>query len=121
MFAIGCTMGLQATAKGVEAKEYLNWLLRRGFQTGQGYLFSRPVPIAEAVHFVLANLGRRRSFYLEPGGDLASSLNFPSSMLEPPTLAVDALTPLLSRRRPAWRQEPAWVRTPGPVCPPHRR
>ncbi|MFA5515179.1 MAG: EAL domain-containing protein [Desulfuromonadales bacterium] len=46
--AIAHSLGLHAVAEGVETQEQLDFLLRSGCETCQGYLFSKPVP-AEAM------------------------------------------------------------------------
>ncbi|MFN9692583.1 MAG: EAL domain-containing protein [Synechococcaceae cyanobacterium] len=40
---------LEVTAEGVESVDQRNWLLARGVQRAQGYLFHRPMPISEAI------------------------------------------------------------------------
>ena len=40
---------LDVTAEGVESVDQRNWLLARGVQRAQGYLFHRPMPISEAI------------------------------------------------------------------------
>jgi len=42
---LGQNLGLQVLAEGVETEEQLNFLLARGCQLFQGYLFSKPVPV----------------------------------------------------------------------------
>ena len=42
----GRELGLHVVAEGVETREQSAFLLRRGCNVQQGYLFSRPVPAA---------------------------------------------------------------------------
>jgi diguanylate cyclase (GGDEF)-like protein len=44
--ALGRELGLQVVAEGVETPEQAAFLMRRGCNVHQGYLFSRPVPVA---------------------------------------------------------------------------
>lgn len=44
---LGQNLGLQVLAEGVETEEQLNFLLARGCELFQGYLFSKPVPVKE--------------------------------------------------------------------------
>ncbi len=46
--ALGCSLGLQITAEGIETHEQLTVLRRLGCHEGQGYLFSQPLA-AEAL------------------------------------------------------------------------
>ena len=42
---LGQNLGLQVLAEGVETEQQLNFLLARGCQLFQGYLFSKPLPV----------------------------------------------------------------------------
>ena len=46
------TLGLEPVAEGVETEEQRRFLVERGCEFGQGFLFSRPVPVAimETLH-----------------------------------------------------------------------
>jgi EAL domain-containing protein (putative c-di-GMP-specific phosphodiesterase class I) len=44
IIALGRELGLHVVAEGVETREQSAFLLRRGCNVQQGYLFSRPVP-----------------------------------------------------------------------------
>ena len=46
------TFGLSIVAEGIEFKEDIGTLAALGCDTGQGYLFSRPMPIDRALEFV---------------------------------------------------------------------
>ena len=43
VIALGSALGLQITGEGVETTEQGDWLRELGCQTGQGYLFARPM------------------------------------------------------------------------------
>jgi diguanylate cyclase (GGDEF)-like protein len=43
------SLGLGVVAEGVETTEQLAWLRRLGVADGQGYLFSRPIPVSEVA------------------------------------------------------------------------
>nr|WP_326530876.1 EAL domain-containing protein [Rhodoferax sp.] len=47
IITMGNTLGMNVIAEGVETQEQLNFLRLHGCATYQGYLFSRPVPLAE--------------------------------------------------------------------------
>ena len=40
-------LGVKVVAEGVETEEQRDLLLKAGFDFGQGYLFSKPVPVEE--------------------------------------------------------------------------
>lgn len=48
MLSVAHSLGLGVTAEGVETSKQVDWLEAAGCETGQGYLFARPMP-AEAV------------------------------------------------------------------------
>jgi predicted signal transduction protein with EAL and GGDEF domain len=41
------TLGMKTVAEGIETEEQAAFLTRRGCTLGQGYLYSRPIPVAE--------------------------------------------------------------------------
>ena len=47
IITMGNTLGMNVIAEGVETQEQLNFLRLHGCATYQGYLFSRPVPLAD--------------------------------------------------------------------------
>ena len=46
---LGRSLGMEVVAEGIETRQQLDGLLRRGAQTGQGYYFARPLPAAAIV------------------------------------------------------------------------
>ncbi|BCA78992.1 EAL domain-containing protein [Desulfuromonas sp. AOP6] len=49
VIALAHTMGLKVVGEGIEAEEQLQFLKEKGCDMGQGYLFSRPLPVEEIV------------------------------------------------------------------------
>jgi len=47
--AMGRSLNLRLVAEGVDSPQQLDFLIREGVDTIQGYLFSKPVPIEEFV------------------------------------------------------------------------
>lgn len=47
ILSLTTSLGIAATAEGVERKEQLEWLRQHGCQEGQGYLVARPLAAAE--------------------------------------------------------------------------
>ena len=47
VISIGINLGLEVIAEGVETEEQLTFLIESGCENFQGYLFSRPLPLAE--------------------------------------------------------------------------
>jgi EAL domain-containing protein (putative c-di-GMP-specific phosphodiesterase class I) len=64
---LGRTLGLDVIAEGVETPEQRQFLARLGCHAYQGYLFSRPLPIAEFEAWCAGRLSRHR-----PGGHAGS-------------------------------------------------
>jgi diguanylate cyclase (GGDEF)-like protein len=52
IIALGCSLGLSVIAEGVETMEQSAQLRRMGCDGMQGYLFSRPVPVAEMTYLL---------------------------------------------------------------------
>jgi large subunit ribosomal protein L35 len=44
--SLGHSFGLRTTAEGIETREVLDRLMQLGCETGQGFLFCRPVAVA---------------------------------------------------------------------------
>ena len=47
VLALGNSMNVPVLAEGIETEEQLQFLVREGCSEGQGYLFARPVPLAQ--------------------------------------------------------------------------
>lgn len=56
---LGGALKMRTTAEGVETEAQRDWLVGQGCDEGQGYLFSRPVPAADAARLV--SIGVRAS------------------------------------------------------------
>jgi EAL domain-containing protein (putative c-di-GMP-specific phosphodiesterase class I) len=54
IIALGRELGLHVVAEGVETREQSAFLMRRGCNVQQGYLFSRPVPADEFAELLQA-------------------------------------------------------------------
>ncbi|MEV4624101.1 EAL domain-containing protein, partial [Asanoa sp. NPDC049573] len=46
------TLGLEVVAEGIETVEERDLLRRTGCPYGQGFLFSRPMPLPDALHWL---------------------------------------------------------------------
>ena len=55
IISLSATLGLEVIAEGVETQNQCDELVRRGCHFLQGYLFSRPLPVAEAQAFLQAH------------------------------------------------------------------
>ncbi len=42
-------LNLDVVVEGIEAEEQVKWLLNNGYEKGQGYFFSRPLPLSEIL------------------------------------------------------------------------
>ena len=51
------SLGLEVVAEGVQTLEQVRWLVEHGVFHGQGYLFSRPLPVEDFVEFLRAQGG----------------------------------------------------------------
>jgi EAL domain-containing protein (putative c-di-GMP-specific phosphodiesterase class I) len=49
---LGRSLRLELVAEGIETEELLQRLITMGCQTGQGYLFSRPMPASEVAEWI---------------------------------------------------------------------
>jgi predicted signal transduction protein with EAL and GGDEF domain len=49
---LGRSLRLELVAEGIETEELLQRLITMGCQTGQGYLFSRPMPASEVADWI---------------------------------------------------------------------
>jgi EAL domain-containing protein (putative c-di-GMP-specific phosphodiesterase class I) len=58
IITMGNTLGLNVIAEGVETQVQLDFLKKYGCRTYQGYLFSRPVPLAEFEALVARQVGQ---------------------------------------------------------------
>jgi diguanylate cyclase (GGDEF)-like protein len=56
IIALGRELGLHVVAEGVETREQSDFLLRRGCNVQQGYLFSKPVPGGEFARLLRAGV-----------------------------------------------------------------
>lgn len=59
-------LGLEVTAEGVESVGQRDWLLARGVERAQGYLFHRPMPISEAIVLLQQLDYRPRAIPVDP-------------------------------------------------------
>jgi EAL domain-containing protein (putative c-di-GMP-specific phosphodiesterase class I) len=56
--ALGQSLGLSVIAEGVETEAHRDFLARNGCHAYQGYLFSRPLPLAEFEQYLKREQGR---------------------------------------------------------------
>jgi diguanylate cyclase (GGDEF)-like protein/PAS domain S-box-containing protein len=56
IIALSDALGLEVVAEGVETQVQADLLRAKGCRTGQGYLFSKPLPAVEFEHFVRATV-----------------------------------------------------------------
>ena len=52
LVSLADTMGVELVAEGIEEPEQLEALKELGVRYGQGYLFARPMPIADAFEYI---------------------------------------------------------------------
>ena len=69
IIALAKTLSLEIIAEGIETKEQFRKLRRLGCQYGQGYLFSRPLPVGEIETMLQDKISWA---HLLPSGHLAS-------------------------------------------------
>ena len=53
---LGNSLGMKTTAEGVETEDQLRTLKEEGCTEVQGYLFSKPVPAAEAAQLLQSQM-----------------------------------------------------------------
>lgn len=58
IISLGLSMGLKLVAEGVETEEQCTALKAMSCDTGQGYLYSKPLPTEDFIVFVKARLGK---------------------------------------------------------------
>ncbi|WP_341939664.1 putative bifunctional diguanylate cyclase/phosphodiesterase [Marinimicrobium sp. C2-29] len=63
IIALGEQFGLELVAEGIETREQLEYLRKRGVQTGQGFLVSRPLPEPEFIEAMKNGLS------IDPGAE----------------------------------------------------
>lgn len=55
MIKLGKDLNLAVLAEGIETKEQLDWMMDRGCDLGQGFYFSRPLPLNELFKWLEKN------------------------------------------------------------------
>ena len=55
MIAMGKAMGMTVVAEGIETEQQLQYLHSLDCDIAQGYLFSKPLPEAEATEYLTQN------------------------------------------------------------------
>lgn len=56
LLQLGRTLGIETLAEGIESEAQLAYLRREGCQSGQGFLFARPLPPSEVESFLSTSL-----------------------------------------------------------------
>jgi len=51
LIELGHQLGMKVVAEGIEDEGTLGWLCELGCDVGQGYLFSRPLPLENFLHW----------------------------------------------------------------------
>ena len=51
------SLDLDIVAEGIESRHQVEWLLDHGVTLGQGYVFSKPVPARQFIHFYQRHKG----------------------------------------------------------------
>jgi sensor c-di-GMP phosphodiesterase-like protein len=57
IITMGHSLGLEVTAEGVETQAQADYLKRIGCTYAQGWLYSKPVPLASYQNWLAENLG----------------------------------------------------------------
>jgi len=65
---LGTNLGIDVLAEGIETEEQYMLLKREGCEFGQGYLFSRPVPLADFEALLVNRFGYKQSHLKVVGG-----------------------------------------------------
>lgn len=60
MIDLGHRLKLQVLAEGIETKKQEEWLTRHGCDMGQGFYFSRPLPINDLITYLKNEKGREK-------------------------------------------------------------
>ncbi|WP_375320380.1 EAL domain-containing protein [Aliivibrio logei] len=66
IISIAHGMNLSVVAEGIETNEHLEFLLGKGCEYGQGYLFSKPLPVTEFEVFIKHHSFQQEAIGIEP-------------------------------------------------------
>src|SRR5690606_34597756 len=66
---LGRALSLDMIAEGIETRDQAEWFRLLGCRSGQGFLFSRPVPASEMDKYLREQAGLSRSARLVPSVD----------------------------------------------------
>ncbi|MBK1648195.1 GGDEF and EAL domain-containing protein [Rhabdochromatium marinum] len=73
IIALGTSLSLELLAEGIETQEQQAFLLNEGCSLGQGYLFAKPLPAEDFVHFA-TRIGQASSPAGGPAGEQATQV-----------------------------------------------